>query len=111
MISNVVLALCLLGAVMILIAALGSLKFPDTLTRMAAVCKASTLGSLLFCLAALIHFQNWRGGVLLTAAAISLALGIPITSHLLSRVRVHDKSPLVTTRNDLQNDLRPDPKD
>lgn len=87
---------------MILIAAIGSLKFPDTLTRMAAVCKASTLGSILFCLAAFVHFQSWQGGILMGATALSLALGIPITSHLLSRIRVHDKSPLVTTRNDLK---------
>lgn len=101
--SPVVQIMMTLGCLMLLLAAVGSLKFPDTLTRMAAVSKASTLGSVLFCLAAGLHFRDWRLDVLLGAGAFMLFMGIPISAHLLARYRIfrQGKAPLKLYRNDL----------
>ncbi|MNL72315.1 hypothetical protein D3C87_1976080 [compost metagenome] len=54
------------------------------------------------------HFQEFVVGVLLVAAAVGLFLGIPITSHLLSRVRMRSlgDAPLQTQRNDYAEDFK-----
>lgn len=100
----VVQILITLGCFMLVLASLGSLKFPDTLTRMAAVSKSSTLGSVIFCLAAALHFRDARLDVLLGAGAFILFMGIPISSHLLARHRTahQNKAPLKLFRNDLE---------
>lgn len=97
-----------LGCVFILLAAIGSVKFPDTLTRMAAVCKASTLGSLFFCMAGILHFRDGIVAAMLIAAALVLFLGIPIASHLLARVRMRSWGdvPLLARRNDYAEDFK-----
>nr|BFD67156.1 hypothetical protein HAGR004_21780 [Bdellovibrio sp. HAGR004] len=104
--SLIVTSLLLMGCLLILLASVGSLKFPDTLTRMAAVSKASTLGSMVFCLAAAIHFQKVSLTILLGLAALVLFMGIPVSSHLLSRLRLRTagKYPLKTQRNDYETD-------
>lgn len=98
------LILFLIGVTLTLLAAVGSLKFPDTLTRMAAVTKASTAGVVFFCLAAINHFQDLESSLLLACAAAILCMGIPISSYLIGRARVRMdkvKHPLVLKRNDL----------
>lgn len=99
-------SLLLIGCLLILLASVGSLKLPDTLTRMAAVSKSSTLGSVIFCLAAALHFQKISLAVLLGLAALVLFMGIPVSSHLLSRLRLRTskKYPLQTQRNDFTAD-------
>ncbi|WP_347359006.1 monovalent cation/H(+) antiporter subunit G [Bdellovibrio sp.] len=106
--SVLVMSLLLIGCLLILLASVGSLKLPDTLTRMAAVSKASTLGSVIFCLAAALHFQRISLTVLLVLAALVLFMGIPVSSHLLSRLRLRTarKYPLQTQRNDFETDGR-----
>ena len=65
-----------------------------------------SLGSVLFCAAGIFHFLDFLVSLLLIAAAIFLFLGIPITSHLLSRVRLRGlhEAPLQTQRNDYEED-------
>ena len=106
--SPLVVLLLWIGCLLILLASVGSLKLPDTLTRMAAVSKASTLGSVIFCLAAALHFQKLSLSVLLAVAALVLFMGIPVSSHLLSRWRLHTakRYPLQTQRNDFEADGR-----
>ncbi|KYG65939.1 hypothetical protein AZI86_02385 [Bdellovibrio bacteriovorus] len=101
------LILFLIGVILTLLAAVGSLKFPDTLTRMAAVTKASTAGVVFFCLAAISHFQDLESSLMLAAAAAILCMGIPISSYLIGRARVRmdkAKHPLVLKRDDLSVD-------
>lgn len=98
--------LLLLGCLLILLASVGGVKFPDTLTRMAAVSKSSTLGVVLLCAAAALHFGDGYMGGLLGVAALVLFLGIPVSSYLMGRVRVRNSRiiPLQLKRNDLQSD-------
>lgn len=98
--------LLLAGCLLILLASLGGVKFPDTLTRMAAVSKSSTLGVILLCTAAALHFKDGVLGGLLGIAALVLFLGIPVSSYLMARVRVRNsrRVPLQLKRNDLQTD-------
>lgn len=97
----------LLGTFLIVIAALGALKFPDTLTRMAAITKASTMGALCFCIAGSLHFADGEIAIVLLASAIILSLGIPISTHLISRCRVYEdprRVPMHLKRNDHRED-------
>ncbi|WP_413560842.1 cation:proton antiporter [Bdellovibrio sp. HCB209] len=99
----------LMGTLLILISALGALKFPDTLTRMAAITKASTMGALCFCIAGALHFGDLEIAIGLLASSIILCFGIPVSSHLISRCRVHEDSrkyPLHLKRNDHLEDLQ-----
>ncbi|WP_373999556.1 cation:proton antiporter [Bdellovibrio bacteriovorus] len=101
-------AFLFLGAISILLAAVGAMKFPDTLTRIAAITKASTLGSVCFCLGGALHFWHWETTALLIVSSVILALGIPISSHLISRSRVKEGShphPLYLKRNDHELDF------
>lgn len=102
--STLTLSLFLIGVTLALLAAVGALKFPDTLTRMAAVTKASTAGVVFFCLSAISHFQDVESSILLAFAAAILCLGIPISSYLIGRARIQmdkTKHPLALKRNDL----------
>lgn len=93
----------LVGNGLTLLAAVGALKFPDTLTRMAAVTKASTAGVVFYCLAAMAHFQNWESSLMLLAAAGLLSMGIPVGSYLMGRARIRmdlKAHPLALKRND-----------
>ncbi|AHZ84815.1 Na(+)/H(+) antiporter subunit G [Bdellovibrio bacteriovorus] len=104
--SVIVQVLLLLGCLLILLASVGAVKFPDTLTRMAAVSKSSTLGVVLLCAGAAVHFGDVLMGGLLGLAALVLFLGIPVSSYLMARVRVRNSRiiPLQLKRNDLQSD-------
>lgn len=89
MIREVGVAFCLLcGVGFVLLAALGALRFPDALTRMAAVSKASTLGLTFIFLAVILQSQNVgdMSKAFLTIAV--LWLSAPIAAHLLGRAAV-----------------------
>lgn len=101
--------LLFLGAVSVLLAAVGAMKFPDTLTRIAAITKASTLGIIFFCAGGAFYFLHWETTILLFTSTVILALGIPISSHLISRTRVREDieaNPLYLKRNDHSADFK-----
>jgi multicomponent Na+:H+ antiporter subunit G len=78
-------AVLLLGAVLILVAAIGVVRFDDTLIRMHALTKATTLGLLIVLLGsafALDHANDWTSVGL--AAALQL-LTSPVSAHLIGR--------------------------
>lgn len=86
MIQEIFVAIFLVsGVAFVLLAALGALRFQDSLTRMAAVSKASTLGLTLIFMAVI--FQSWTLSEAMKAALtiIILWLSAPIAAHLLSR--------------------------
>ncbi len=95
-----------LGCFFILLASIGCVKFPDTLTRMAAVSKSSSLGTIFLCAAGMLHFADADVVFQLGFTATFLFLGIPIGSHLLGRARIHSNKgqPLKTLRNDYESD-------
>jgi multicomponent Na+:H+ antiporter subunit G len=81
----IVRAVVLLGAVLILLSAVGVVRFDDALTRMHALTKASTLGLLIVLVAsafALDHPNDWTSVGL--AAALQV-LTSPVSAHLLGR--------------------------
>ncbi|MEL6184698.1 MAG: monovalent cation/H(+) antiporter subunit G [Myxococcota bacterium] len=58
MMSEAVLILSVIGLFFVFSAALGTLRFPDPLSRMHAITKAGTLGVGLFMAAAAVHFGS-----------------------------------------------------
>jgi multicomponent Na+:H+ antiporter subunit G len=98
------LALISLGSIFLLLAAVGSIKFPDFFTRMAAISKASTLGAAFFLLAPAVANPSWLAfGYSLFALAF-LFLSAPVASHLLGRAGYKEGVPLfVNTQVDQWN--------
>jgi len=71
-----------LGVILFFISALGLLRMPDTLTRMQAATKASTLGSLLLILSIACFMPEWT--LKLLVLAIFILITNPISSSILS---------------------------
>jgi multicomponent Na+:H+ antiporter subunit G len=94
------------GCVFIFIASFGSLKFPDTLTRMAAIAKSSTLGVGLICVGGFFEFGWSEASAQLAFGTAFLFLAIPLSSHLLGRTRVNSRRALYenTQRNDFHGE-------
>lgn len=92
----------IIGCLFIFIASVGSLKFPDTLTRMAAIAKSSTLGIGLICVGGFLEFGWTEASLQLGISTAFLFIAIPLASHLLGRTRVNSKRALFerTQRND-----------
>lgn len=78
-------ALLLLGALLLLVAAIGVVRMPDVLLRMSAVSKASSLGASLMLIGAALAL--WDGGAAARALAgtLFLFLTAPVASHLVGR--------------------------
>ena len=76
----------LLGALLILLAAIGVIRFDDVLARMHALAKASTLGVvLLLLLGAAISLHDANDITSLLLAAVLQVLASPPASNMLSR--------------------------
>ena len=75
----------LVGALFMLLAALGALRMPDLLMRMHATTKAGALGSGLIMVAVAVHF--WEAGVTARALAVVLfvMLTAPVAAHAIAR--------------------------
>jgi len=71
-----------LGVVLFFISALGLLRMPDTLTRMQAATKASTLGSLLIILSIACFMPQWS--LKLIVLGMFILITNPISSSILS---------------------------
>lgn len=74
-----------LGAVIILLAALGMLRMPDSLTRMQVLTKGTTLGIILVMSGVGVHFAGGPEGLRALLVVLFLFLTTPISAHLLSR--------------------------
>ena len=84
------LALCSLGAVVLLIAAVGLVRLPDALTRQHAATKAGTVGVSLFAIGVAVAVAEpaWTSRVL---AIVLLALvTLPLASHALARAAMRE---------------------
>jgi multicomponent Na+:H+ antiporter subunit G len=86
--------LILIGSAFCLVAALGIVRLPDTLTRMHAATKAGTLGAGLLIIGGAIFFQEL--GVSLRAVTIIalVVLTAPVAAHLIGRASYESGVPL-----------------
>ena len=73
----------LAGSVLILLAAVGVVRFDDVLTRMHALTKASTLGLLLVLIGAAIYLRDPNDYTSLALAAGLQLLTSPVSAHLI----------------------------
>jgi multicomponent Na+:H+ antiporter subunit G len=75
----------LVGAVLVLLAAVGVVRFPDVLTRMQALTKASTVGVVLVAVGSVWLLPTWNDDTSAIAAALLQLLTLPISASLLAR--------------------------
>lgn len=78
-------ALALAGSVLVLLAAVGIIRFRDPLARMHALAKASTLGLLLILAGAAVNLPNVNDLTSVILAAVLHVLTSPPTSNMVSR--------------------------
>ena len=76
----------LVGALLVLLAAIGTIRFRDVLARMHALAKGSTLGVVLLLAGAAISLHDPNDITSLVLAAVIQVLASPPASNLLSRV-------------------------
>nr|WP_319389718.1 monovalent cation/H(+) antiporter subunit G [uncultured Cohaesibacter sp.] len=77
--------LLLLGAVFVLTASIGMLRFPDVYTRMHSASKAGTLGSGIALLALALHSGEFDVFSRALAGIVFFLLTTPITTHLVAK--------------------------
>ena len=78
-------ALALAGATLILLAAVGILRFGDPLARLHALAKGSTLGVLLILAGAALNLRDVNDLTSVALAAVLHLLASPPTSNMVSR--------------------------
>ena len=79
----------IIGSLFCLLAGLGMLKLPDTLTRMHAATKAGTFGAGLILIAEAVFFQDTGIWLRALAAIVFLLLTAPVAAHLIGRAAYH----------------------
>lgn len=77
--------LALIGSILVLLAALGVIRFPDALARMHALAKASTLGVLLLLLGAAVNLSEVNDFTSVALAGILHVLASPPAANMVSR--------------------------
>lgn len=96
--------LSVIGAVFLLLAAIGIIRMPDVYNRMQTGTKATTLGSILFLLGIGLAEPAWLGKILLLI--VFIVFTNPISSHVLARAAHYRGIPLAkgTVRDCLADD-------
>ena len=77
--------LALLGAVLILLSAIGVVRFDDLFARLHALAKASTLGVLLVLVGAAVNLPNLNDVTTVVLTGVVYLLASPPASNMLSR--------------------------
>ncbi len=77
--------LALAGAILVLIASIGMLRFSDPLARMHALAKASTLGVLLLLGGAAVNLEDVNDMTTVVLAALLQVIASPPASNMVSR--------------------------
>ncbi len=75
----------IIGAVFMLLAAIGVLRMPDLYLRMSATSKAATLGVICVMLAAALHFSDFAVTARIIAIIVFLILTAPVAAHKIAR--------------------------
>jgi multicomponent Na+:H+ antiporter subunit G len=92
------------GAALILLAGIGVVRFDDTLARMHALTKATTLGVVLVLIGAAVDFRELAD---LTALILAVALQVltsPVSAQLIGRATYRSRS--IEARVDVVDELR-----
>ncbi|MCC7233773.1 MAG: monovalent cation/H(+) antiporter subunit G [Bryobacterales bacterium] len=104
--------LALLGATLVLLAAIGIVRMPDLFTRMQAATKASTLGLGCVLGAAAIALDDSAAFVRAVSIGAFVMLTSPVSSHVIARAAYLTKVPLwkgtVTDEWSSDRDLPPE---
>jgi multicomponent Na+:H+ antiporter subunit G len=77
------------GSLFCLLAGVGMLRLPDTLTRMHAATKAGTLGAGLILIAEAVFYRDTGITLRALAAIVFLLLTAPVAAHLIGRAAYH----------------------
>ncbi len=92
MITDVVVAvLVLVGSLLALTAAIGVLRFPDTLTRMHATTKPQTFGLLLILVAAMIRLSGSVDFGMLVLSGLFALITAPVVAHRIGRLAYQEQ--------------------
>ena len=75
-----------MGTLLILLAAVGIVRFPDLYTRMHAASKSASLGIGLIIIAGIIYFWSVAVTIKSIAVLLFIFLTIPIASHMIGKV-------------------------
>jgi len=96
--------LMLVGAALMLLAAVGVLRLPDLYTRMHSTTKAASLGVALLLVGAAVHFQDYGVAARALATVTFIFMTSPIAAHLLGRAAYFVGTPLWpgSVRDDLR---------
>jgi multicomponent Na+:H+ antiporter subunit G len=86
--------LILLGALLILVSAIGIIRMPDLFTRMSATTKASTLGIGLVLIGTSFFWGDLGIIVRSIAIIIFLFLTAPVAAHIIGKAAYFDKVPI-----------------
>ncbi len=78
-------AIVLLGAVLVLLAAIGVVRFGDVLSRMQSLTKASTIGVVFVTIGSTVVLPTWNDDTSAVAAAVLQLLTLPISASLIAR--------------------------
>lgn len=89
-----VVALMLIGAVFMLIAALGVARLPDLFTRMQAATKTGSAGAGAILLGVAIYFSEAEVTAKAAVVILFLLLTAPVAAHLLARAAYNSGVPL-----------------
>ncbi|GAB3129963.1 monovalent cation/H(+) antiporter subunit G [Tsukamurella serpentis] len=83
--------LFLTGALFALTAAIGIIRFPDTMTRMHAATKPQTMGLLLLLLGAIMRLSDSMDVWMLVLAGMFAMLTAPVVAHRVGRVAYQEQ--------------------
>ncbi len=110
--STLPLLLVAVGAGLILLAAVGVLRFPDVLTRINAASKATGLGLSLVLLGVAVEVASPRGWTVVGLALLIQLVTTPASSHVLARAAYRSGAPLWegTRSDDLREHYRRRPR-
>jgi multicomponent Na+:H+ antiporter subunit G len=93
-VNAMVALLLVLGALFMLLAAVGLVRLPDLYLRMSATSKAATLGASLVLLGAAVHFGTAAVAGRALVVVFFLFLTAPVAAQMIGRAGYRRKSPL-----------------
>lgn len=95
--------LLIIGGLFYLLGGLGVLRMPDTLNRIQAGTKATTLGTFSLLIGVMFAFPSWS--FKLVVLIVFIALSNPIGSSVIARASYKNKRPDNLVKDDLRGDI------
>lgn len=80
-----------LGSLLMLLGAIGLLRFPDIFMRMHAATKAPSLGAMLLLLGFVLHFTTWAIVIKAVLIIVFIFITTPVGSHAIGATAHHLK--------------------